>query len=803
MKLTRRKILSLLCKTGAFSCISWKSASSLFAENDLSYLFSSNNEHFPALTVDAYGKFWFAVIDRSETKRMICVYSITDDARKKTATLTHHNLTGISAPVLAPLDHGCVVVFPVEVNGKWIIAYSYLSSSADQKPHINFIDCPGTSNIAPAIVTNKNRIHIVWESNADGKRNILTTWITPTEKGSIDKIGIRGSNNYNPSIVSLPNGELFAAWDTFCNYNSNIWGAWYGNGKWHKAYQITDDARIERHPYLATNGNEVWMTWQAQSYSYSQKTGTQPYESLPPIGLNYLKEQRIVVAKITNDGLQSPLGFFENISTSSETHLKTPDHSNFLLQPRIAFDDRGILWLSARQAIHKNAGWLPLMWKYEADKWDGPYVLHNQQGRWQPVPVSFNDEGVSFMAQYDNLPTTWPAGRNEISEWESGIEMSSMKIPKVNSEKISLATEQLKMPDTNFLLKERMQMVGAEFPRKSASIGRRKLNLYFGDLHEHTDISVCQRTMNPPGKDLYANLRDIEKLDFCAITDHGYDFEFPQWQLNGEQVRNNNDPKKFVTFLGEEWTSKIYGHHNIIFRDTYYSKFFDAHDGDIDPHELWDQIKEDNADFICIPHQLADIGTNIPVDWNFVNEDLQPVAEIWQIRMSYEHLGCPRQAPEGTINKGNYLQDAWERGIIIGVIASPDHGGGHGKVGVWAEELTRESIFNAIRARHTFGTSGQKMELLFSSGQNLMGDKVKSTFQPIEFSIIASALNEIKELVIIRNNKIVHKINPHKKDICLNWLDKEPLKINHVWYYTRILTADDHLAWSSPIWFIG
>ena len=801
MKLTRRKILSLLCKTGAFYCISWKNASSLFAENNLSYLFSSNNEHFPVLTVDASGKFWLAVIDRSETKPMICVYNITDDVWKKAATLSHDYLTGIAAPVITSLDHGCVVVFPVEVDGKWIIAYSFLNSFTDQKPHINFIDCPGTSNIAPAIVAYKNRIHIVWESNADGKRNILTNWITPTEKGSIDKIGIRGSNNYNPSVVSLPNGELFAAWDTFCNYNSNIWGAWYRNGKWHQAYQITDNVRIERHPYLATNGNEVWMTWEAQSYNYSQETGTQPYESLPPIGLNYLKEQRIVVAKITNDGLQSPFGFFENISTPSEPHLKTPDHLNFLLRPRIAFDDRGILWLSARQAIHLNAGWLPLIWKYEGDKWDGPHVLHDQQGRWQPVPIAFNDEGVSFMAQYDNLPTTWPAGRDKISEWESAIKISGMRISKVNSQKISLATEPLKMPETNFILKERMSIVGAEFPRKSAIIGGRKLNLYFGDLHEHTDLSVCQRTMNPPGKDLYANLRDIEKLDFCAITDHDYDFDFPQWQLNGEQVRNNNDPKKFVTFLGEEWTSKIYGHHNIVFLDPYYSKFFNAFDGFPSPDNLWEQLKD--KEFITIPHQIADARQNALKDWSFSNEKFMPVAEIWQKRMSFEHLGCPRQSPVGTLNKGNYLQDAWGKGIIIGVIASPDHGGGHGKVGVWAEELTRESIFNAIRARHTFGTSGQKMELLLCSGQNFMGDVVKSTYQPIEFSIKACAVNEIKELVIIRNNKIIHKIQPHKKDINLNWLDKKPLKKDHVWYYARILTADEHLAWSSPIWFIG
>jgi hypothetical protein len=248
-----------------------------------------------------------------------------------------------------------------------------------------------------------------------------------------------------------------------------------------------------------------------------------------------------------------------------------------------------------------------------------------------------------------------------------------------------------------------------------------------------------------------------------------------------------------------------YGHRNLIFLDPYHARFYDSFDGDISPAELWKELE--GHEFICIPHQLADWKGkgkgNPPTDWNYVDEKLQPVAEIFQARQSYEYLNCPRQSPTGAPYKGNYLQDAWARGIIIGVIASPDHGGGSGKVGVWTGELTRDSIFEAVRARHTFGTSGAKMSLFFGAGMAMMGDRVKRRQGPIKFRIKALALRDIDEMVIFRNNKIIHRIEPKRKEFDLSWMDMEPPAAELLWYYARIHAEDEELAWSSPIWFTG
>ena len=117
------------------------------------------------------------------------------------------------------------------------------------------------------------------------------------------------------------------------------------------------------------------------------------------------------------------------------------------------------------------------------------------------------------------------------------------------------------------------------------------------------------------------------------------------------------------------------------------------------------------------------------------------------------------------------------------------------------KDLTREAIFEAVRARHTFGTSGAKMSLFFNVGGILMGDKVRRPNGPVTFHVQARASRDIKEVVIFRNNEIVFRQEPGRKEVEANWTDPQPPAAKHVWYYARIQATDGELAWSSPIWF--
>jgi len=748
-------------------------------------------EDFPVIAFDQSGRLWMAVLERSLHRGRVCVYRLDGQRRQEVCIFEPPGLTGIGAPAVAGLQNGCVVAFAVEQRSKWRIAYGFIEGDGAHKTtDYRIIDCNGSANISPAVTVAK-RVCILWESNAGDARGIYSCIVDRQDSGEVRRISSESANSYNPALVALPNGSLFAAWDSIRDKSADIYGAWFRNGRWLKERCITSDARIERHPSLAVKGNEIWMAWQMQSYE--------------GIRLNRITEQRIAAARIGEDGLFTPIGLFENVSRAQR----------MLMRPRIAFDRTGRLWLTARESMSQNGGWRPVIWAYEGRQWSRQRILMDQQGRWRPVNLAGSSTGITTVCQYDDLPKGWDQTRGNYRDWRSGILVKTFATNSVASaEKIE--TEPCETPKTDFSLSQRIELCGAGLARQKIRQNGRELTLFWGDFHDHTDISVCNRRGNPPGHDLFANVRDIEKLDFCALTDHGYNFDGPQWAFNGERTRNNHDPGRFVTFLAEEWTSSKnppadggimnrYGHRNLIFLNPYHTTFYDSFDGDISPAELWKELQ--GHEFICIPHQLADWKGkgkgNPPTNWEYVDEKLQPVAEIFQARQSYEYLGCPRQSQTGAPFKGNYLQDAWSKGIIIGVIASPDHGGGNGKVGVWAEELTRESIFEAVRARHTFGTSGAKMSLFFGAGTAMMGDKVKRPEGSIKFRIKGLGLRAIDELVIFRNNEIVHRVEPKRTKFDLSWMDKEPPAAGLVWYYARIHTEDEELAWSSPIWFMG
>lgn len=821
--INRRNFLRLCRSTGVISLFPFgtplfisnyarsnqdKSSVKVTVQNDLNW--PQYVQEFPSLALDDHDNPWIAVLERNILNKNIKIFCYKEDTMYEVTKIQPQGITGLSDPHIYPFDNSMILAFSIEKNNRWDVAYSFIEKD-NQVQKFNIIPHTGKVNVSPVITVFEDKAFILWESNNGGKRGIYTCQINKNGFTNPQKLSDHAVNSYNPTIVALPNGNMFAAWDSVRNNSADIYGAWFKEGKWQPEVRLTSDSRIEKHPYLANWENEVWMCWEAQSYR--------------EIYSNNLTEQRIVVAKLQDNNFDAPKHLFEYVSPDTHilsnltdtpwiTHYEhNPEKCYNLVRPRIAFDKNGSLWLSAKEFMEKRQdGSKPVIWNYHGDVWSDKKLLLDQQGKRQAVEIAFGTNKGFAVYQYDDLPLSESSEyKGIICTWKSGFGIS--KLP-VNTIKGELITEQLKMPFSNFSLKRNIAIINADFPRQKVNFHGNNLNLYFGDLHNHTDISICRRSWNPTAKDDFDICRDIEKLDFCALTDHGYNFDTAQWDFLGEQVRSNHDDDSFVTFLAEEWTSNNnppnapkelqgYGHHNLIFANPYYSHFYDSYDGDINPEMLWEQLQKDGADFICIPHQLADMGTNIPIDWRYVNEKFQPVAEIFQGRGSYEYLGCPRQAPHGAKFKGRYIHDVWEQGNIIGIIASPDHWGGIGKAAVWAKDLSRESIFEGIRARHTYGTSGAKIGLLFRTKQALMGDKVlMSSNSNYKFHIKALASANINEVVIFRNNEIIYKVVPNEKEITVEWEDIKPLKAGSAWYYTRIQCDDNELAWSSPIWFV-
>jgi hypothetical protein len=748
-------------------------------------------EQFPTMTVDGSGTHWLAVDERrdfaSSIRPQVGVFQVTGDRRERVATLRPDGITGMSPPAIAPLPEGCLVAFGAEVNGTYRMMYARVKPESGPQPELHTLTDDGNANIAPAVAALGDRVSVVWESNAHGARSILASWVTPQGHTEPTLVSSPAHDARNPSITATEDGRFFVAWDSMREANVDIYGAWWRDGRWQPEARLTKDPRIERHVSLATHDGEVWLAWQAQSFEGRR--------------INHVTEQRVVVAKLEHGTLRQPRDLWQALG------------DELYLRPRISFDPQGRLWLTARKSMGQNSGWQATVWSWGGRRGVGPRALWGVTGRWQPVPLAWGEGDGLAAVEYDRmgkdgLDSNWP---REVAL----VRLEGIELPPAGA----IETVDLEMPATGFRLAEHMRAQNADQPRQHVTHAGERLSLYWGDLHEHSAISYCARAFNPPSGDLYANQRDLEGLDFTSITDHGYNMDEYFWAFTRDSVTGYFDPGRFVTLLAEEWTSKAnppaepggpkrYGHRNLIFRNPRFPRFFDSHDGDISPDEVWAQLEGD--EFISIPHQIADWawktrppGGNPPTDWNYHDEYLQPLAEIFQARGSYEHLGAPRQARDSCPFTGYYVQDAWERGIVIGVIASPDHGGGLGLAGVWASDLSRDGLFEAYHARHTFGTTGPKMALFFSAADAMMGDKVdRAEDGPISFRITARTHSPVQHVVVFRNNEVVYEAQPGKTQLEISWRDLEPPPEERLWYYVRIHCEDDALAWSSPIWFV-
>ena len=158
------------------------------------------------------------------------------------------------------------------------------------------------------------------------------------------------------------------------------------------------------------------------------------------------------------------------------------------------------------------------------------------------------------------------------------------------------------------------------------------------------------------------------------------------------------------------------------------------------------------------------------------------------------------------------MRDALARGYKLGIIGSGDSHNGHpgrrdsgalsaGLMGVYAEELTRESIWKALQEKRVYATSGARIIIDFQINNETMGQIIPvgdgQTVRDISGRVIGTDV--IKEVAIIKNGLTLYAEKGQGREITIRYSDKTPVKAGD-YYYLRAIQEDDEIAWSSPVW---
>jgi hypothetical protein len=335
----------------------------------------------------------------------------------------------------------------------------------------------------------------------------------------------------------------------------------------------------------------------------------------------------------------------------------------------------------------------------------------------------------------------------------------------------------------------------------------------WGDLHGHSSRS--DGTGTP--EDYFVYARDVSGLDVAALTDHDHWGILPlaqdpdAWREIREQTQRFHAPGRFVTLLGFEWTSWIYGHRHVLyFGDD--GPVIDSLAPETDsPAELWAALGE-RDDALTIAHHPA--GGPIATDWDVAPDArFEPVVEVVSIHGSSEAADSPGLVHEPVA--GHFARDALARGYRLGFVGSGDRHDGHpgafardpaegGLAAILSDERTREGVLRALRERRVYATNGARIILRAALGGTPMGGVLPvaagaRASETLYVDVVGSAPLERVELV--RSGKVADAIALEGRLEATLASEVEDLAPGE-YVYVRAVQRDGGAAWSSPI-FVG
>ncbi len=304
------------------------------------------------------------------------------------------------------------------------------------------------------------------------------------------------------------------------------------------------------------------------------------------------------------------------------------------------------------------------------------------------------------------------------------------------------------------------------------------LKPYFGDIHNHCDLSYGQG----PLEAAFQNAR--LQLDFASVTVHadwpdlpqdepglnylvayhreGFERASANWPGYLQAVERQNEEGKFVVFPSFEWHSNQFGDYCVYYRNGEGASILRAPD--------LDSLRVEALSCgpaMIIPHHIGYKTGSRGINWEAFSGQLSPVVEIFSFHGLSESCDGPYPYLHsmGPCHEQSTAQHGWRQGHRFGVVGSTDHHNafpgsyGYGRAGVWASELSRNAIWDAVMKRRTYALTGDRIELAFALNDCTMGDTCPSSEdRRIEVSVCGSS--SIDYIDILHNNQLIHRDSP-------------------------------------------
>ena len=304
--------------------------------------------------------------------------------------------------------------------------------------------------------------------------------------------------------------------------------------------------------------------------------------------------------------------------------------------------------------------------------------------------------------------------------------------------------------------------------------------LYYGNLHSHTSYS--DGVLTPV--DAYQYARDSADLDFLAVTDHLHLLDTNEFVHMQNMATQSTVNGSFVAIYGYEWTSNVYGHVNV-YNTTEMTPISTYYDWSGFINWLTDRP---NA-FTQFNHPGRNVAFNNWNNFDYVDE----VTDSSFSLIEFQNVQQATDYYELALNKGWHLSPVWNQDNHAADWGNKNNG----RAGVWASDLTANSIFEAIRAGRTVATMDKNASVwieVFGNSMGLTVDRVANI--PLEI-ILHDGDNEAwQHIEIVCSNGIVDSFSATGNIDTIIYLNL----IDDKYVFVRAIQADSDYVWSAPIY---
>jgi len=703
------------------------------------------------------------------------------------------------------------------------------------------------SDVWPVAATDSDgHVWVAWQGARESIFRIFERHQTKEGWSAAQQVSTQTRNCWAPAIASTT-GKVAIAWDTYDKGDYDVWMREFSNGQAGEARPVADSPDYEARPAMTYDKTgALWIAWEQSGPTWGKEFGALVKDK----GIGLYRDRQIGLAVLKDGQWMEPVGSFKEVLPGAgglrkrQRNARVPalepggesrkagqeaeagknfPHNNLA---RIVSDKDGRIWLFCRSRqndFHTPLGSLWFDWACytDGDHWTGPILLPHSDNLLYNIPavVPAADGSLTVVHSSDHRQDReivrthkGPGGNLSLESdndpYDNDLYLSHLRATgpaqpaKLTAAKVQPDPRPAPSPGT---VKERADIANIHAYR--VEVEGKKLQIQRGEFHRHTEISGDGGN-DGPVEDMWRYAIDVAGMDWlgCGDHDNGAGREYPWW-LTQKTTDAFYLPGTFNALYTYERSVRYpEGHRNVIFtrrgirtlpRLPVSERNNPQHAPDT--QMLYKYLHLFNG--ICASHTSA---TSMGTDWRDNDPKVEPFVEIYQgCRQNYERPGAPRCPTADDAIGGweplGFINLALKRGYHLAFESSSDHGSTHISYTLaYAENSSREAIFNAMQARHVYAATSN-IVADFRCGPHMMGDEFDTATAP-KFKIHLEGTGPFAKVVFVKDDEEIFTATPNQQKCDIEWTDPQPAAGQTSYYYVRGEQADGELVWASPMW---